>query len=395
MGVSTDPARGPRARIWRLDLLRRLSSFLALPLFLLLMARPAWSQEAAAADSDTTVTRETVDDLRQEMNAALSELTARLNEARNRIAQDGVDGVIYARWNDDLAQQHGKNQFDLDRVYLNVRGTLNRSGVYRVTLDVSRTSGDRFFEFLKYAYGGIAFNPHATVLLGMQQTPLIDFQEGLWKYRFLQKVMSDNEGKLTSSDLGVGAEGVVNPDLSYKVMISNGEGSNAAEKGRDKTFAGRLTYILKPGLRLSAFAQYGLTDTTDLDSKGKPFRTQGLVKDRYDFLASYERPDAVVYLEALGAEDQSTPGGHRTQSGGVSLAGWWEFIQDWRAVGKFDNFDPDRQKPDNAHLGGMLGVSYNWGNNLMVALTDQFVNYGNLAKKTNTNQLFVQAQITY
>jgi hypothetical protein len=362
---------------------------------LLLAARAARAQEAAA-DSDSVSTQSQVDQLRDEMNTALAELSARLNEVRNRTAQDGVDGVIYARWNDDMAVQHGRNQFDLDRVYLNVRGTLSRGALYRVTLDASRTSGDRLFNFLKYAYGGITFNPQVTAVLGMQQTPLIDFQETIWKYRFVQKVLSDNEGKLASSDLGVGAEGLISPALAYKVLIANGEGYTAPETGRDKTFAGRLTYTLQQGLRISAFAQYGLSDTTGVDKSGKGTFSNGLVRDRYDLTISFERPLGAVYLEALGAEEEPFPAGsHRTQSGGVSLAGWYEFAQDWRVIGKYDVFDPDRRKDDNSHFSGVAGIGYNWGNHLMLAVTDQWVNYGSLAKKANTNQLFAQAQITY
>src|SRR5205814_7080466 len=144
--------------------------------------------DSAAGDS---LKASTVEDVRAELNA-------RLGEARKRQRQASVDGVLYIRWNDDLAQRPGTNQFVIDRAYLNVRGQLNRKGVYRLTLDAARTSGERLLDFIKYAYGGVAFSPRATVLFGMQTTPLVDFEEGVWKYRFVQKVMSDNEGKLSS-----------------------------------------------------------------------------------------------------------------------------------------------------------------------------------------------------
>src|SRR5207248_5474217 len=141
---------------------------------------------------------------------------ARLNEARNKQTQANVDGVLYLRWNDDLAQAPGRNQFEIDRAYINVRGTLSRRAIYRVTLDAARTSGERLFDFLKYAYGGVVFSPRITMTLGLQQTPLVDFQESIWKYRFVQKVLSDLEGKLSSSDLGIGAEGALGSSLAYK-----------------------------------------------------------------------------------------------------------------------------------------------------------------------------------
>ncbi|MBI5838088.1 MAG: hypothetical protein HZB25_12695 [Candidatus Eisenbacteria bacterium] len=367
-------------------------------LMILLAAGSARAQDAPPAPPDSAAsTLESIEDLRQELNAALADLSARLNEVRNRQSQASVDGVLFLRWSDDLKKTPGFNEFGVDRAYLNVRGSLNRRGVYRLTLDAERTTGERLFDYVKYAYDGVVFSPSATVLLGMQQTPLVDFEEGIWKYRFVQKVLSDNEGKLTSSDLGLGAEGILNRKLAYKVLVSNGEGYKKAEADRAKDLAGRLTYTVLPGLRLSAFANYGLIDTSKA-------RAASLVRHRYAALLSYEQPRYTVLAQALGAEDQSRSDAQRVQSGGVSLGGSWEAVSDWRLFGRFDMYDPDRLKPDNAHFRGLLGVSYAWGSNMVVALSNQWTTYGALAtdkptrpdgKTYNPNQVALQVQVTY
>lgn len=331
---------------------------------------------------------QSIEDLREEFNQAIADLSARLNEARNRQAQASVDGVLYLRWSDDIQQAPGRNQFEVDRAYVNVRGTLPRRGLYRVTLDVARPTGERLLEFLKYAYGGIAVDRRLTVAMGLQQTPLVDFQEGVWKHRYIARVLSDAEGKLGSGDLGIGAEGVLTSALAYKMMISNGEGVNKAEADRQKDLALRLTYTLRPGLRASAFGYYGLIDTSAA-------RAQSQARHRYDLFISYEKARCAAYVELLGAEDQAKTHALRMESGGASLGGFYEFVQDWRAIGRVDVFDPDRQKPDNAHARWLAGLSYNIGTNLGVALTDQWVTYGALAGVRNSNQVFFQMQVTY
>ena len=55
----------------------------------------------------------------------------------------------------------------------------------------------------------------------------------------------------------------------------------------------------------------------------------------------------------------------------------------------------DRFAADNSHLRGVAGLSYNWGNNLVIALSDQWTDYGYQAARPNTNMLAFQAQVTY
>src|SRR5204862_6405184 len=68
-------------------------------------------RSTASADSSALLKSSgtTVEDLRQDMNEALAELTARLNELRNQRNQVAVDGVMYVRWNDDLAEKDRKS----------------------------------------------------------------------------------------------------------------------------------------------------------------------------------------------------------------------------------------------------------------------------------------------
>jgi len=369
---------------------------LALLLLMLAPALAAAQEAPTPAPTDTASVEDRVEDLRQEMNAALADLSARLNEARNRQSQSSLDEAMYPRWSDDLSRTPGLNQFEVDRAYVNVRGTLNRKGVYRITLDADRGTSARLVDFLKYAYGGVAFNPRVTLILGLQSTPLIDFEEGIWKYRFVQEVLSDNEGKLTSSDLGLGAEGTLLPQLAYKVLIANGEGYKSAEIDRAKDFDGRLTWTVLPGLRVSGYGHYGLVDTSAA-------RATALSRHRYAALVSWEQPAYTVYAEALGAQDESRTGAPEVDSGGLSAGGFWEYVSDWRVFGRFDLYDPDRHLADNAHFRGLLGVSYAWGSNIAVALSDQWTTYGALApdrptrpdkRPYNPNQIARQVQVT-
>src|SRR5262249_22669892 len=125
------------------------------------------------------------------------------------------------------------NAFNISRAYINVTGNISHLISFRITPDVVRVgtitgadgkpvslpglSGTLTYR-LKYAYGQLNLDDLAQtgasgmmqwkgswVRLGMQQTPYVDFHEGIYRYRFQGTIFVDREGFLTSSDLGASA----------------------------------------------------------------------------------------------------------------------------------------------------------------------------------------------
>jgi hypothetical protein len=144
------------------------------------------------------------------------------------------------------------NSFSIGRAYVNVTGNISHHVAFRITPDITREtstgsslSGSYTFR-LKYAYGQFNLDDWMTrvswVRLGMQQTPWVDFEESIYRYRFQGTVFSEREGFMSSSD--VGATFHYNFEGNYGEVhggFYNGENYNRFEANDQKAFQVRGT----------------------------------------------------------------------------------------------------------------------------------------------------------
>jgi len=115
-----------------------------------------------------------------------------------------------------------RNTFDVTRAYINITGNISHLIAFRITPDITRQSGlltlapgnsvssDSLIFRIKYAYGQFNFDDWMTrgswARIGIQQTPWVDFEEGIYRYRFQGTVFAERIPLLTtmtSSDAGV------------------------------------------------------------------------------------------------------------------------------------------------------------------------------------------------
>jgi hypothetical protein len=96
--------------------------------------------------------------------------------------------------------------------------------------------------------------------IGVQQTPFVDFMEGIYRYRFQGTIFEEREGFLTSSDFALSTH--YNLPGNYGDIhagVYNGDGYSRAEANDQKAFQIRGTVRPFPlggslkGLRLTAF----------------------------------------------------------------------------------------------------------------------------------------------
>jgi hypothetical protein len=90
---------------------------------------------------------------------------------------------------------------------------MNHIIAFRITPDISRETGSgsslngSMVFRLKYGYAQINLDDWlwrgSSVRAGMIQTPLVDFEESVYRYRFQGPTFTDREGCLTSADVGV------------------------------------------------------------------------------------------------------------------------------------------------------------------------------------------------
>jgi hypothetical protein len=190
-----------------------------------------------------------------------------------------LGAVLYADWTyiespkatDADGNRVNASSFDVKRAYLNATGNLNHRISFRITPDIVRESGsgsslNGSLTFrIKYAFGQLALDDWTStkgswVRLGIQQTPLVDHEESIYRYRWQGPIFVDREGYLTSSDAGL--SGHYNFAGNYgdvHVGFYNGDGYNRTDPNDQKAIQLRATVRPLPlggiwkGLRFTAF----------------------------------------------------------------------------------------------------------------------------------------------
>src|SRR5436190_2113786 len=195
--------------------------------------------------------------------------------------------------------------FNVTRSYINVTGQISHIVAFRITPDIVRQSGlvtlvppdvisnDSLIFRIKYAF--MQFNlddwmsKGSWARFGIQQTPFLDYAEGIYRYRFQGTTFTEREGFYNSADAGASFH--YNFPSNYgdvHVGIYNGEGYAKPEVNDQKAIEIRGTVrpfatnapILR-GLRVTGF-YFG--DNYIRDSE----RTRGVFQTTFE--SSYVNP---------------------------------------------------------------------------------------------------------
>lgn len=187
-----------------------------------------------------------------------------------------VGAVIYADWTvqttPDIVDSDGNaitpNSFNVTRSYINVTGNINHIVAFRITPDIVRESGlititnpingsvtnDSLIFRIKYAYMQFNMDDWMTkgswVRFGIHQTPLLDYEESIYRYRFQGTTFTEREGYYNSADGGASFH--YNFPSNYgevHVGVYDGEGYARTDPNDEKAIEIRGT--VRPFARLS------------------------------------------------------------------------------------------------------------------------------------------------
>ena len=132
-----------------------------------------------------------------------------------------VGGTLFADYTRTLAPEItdidgnlvNPSAINVTRAYISVTGQVNHLVAFRITPDVAREAGTgsslngSMTLRLKYAYAQLNLDDWlwrgSYVRAGMTQTPYVEFEESIYRYRFQGPTFTDREGYLPSADLGV------------------------------------------------------------------------------------------------------------------------------------------------------------------------------------------------
>lgn len=302
-----------------------------------------------------------------------------------------ISGLAYNGFYFDLSENsQSKNGFDITRLYFTLKKDLSKNIGIRFTTDIGRVSNSQekgyYRLYLKYGYIELKVPSwKVKLLVGLHYVPLLAFQEDIWGYRSIGKMLTDLEHKQTSSDLGVKLHGQFpNQYGEYVFSFVNGEGYNQPEMGKHKGFYGRMTFRPFPasiyGLRLTGFASH-------IQKAGGNSTTV------YTGFATYQSNRATIGIELSTGNDQINS--VKTNFVGTSIFSFFKLTRKWTLIGRIDWFDPDKGTVENSHFREIVGVGYWISKDVELILDYQGVQYQREAFENNSNIIYVHLHFVF
>jgi hypothetical protein len=308
--------------------------------------------------------------------------------------------VSYAQYDAELENRDSFNAFDLTRGYININGQLASNVRFRITPDVRRITDSSLAGTLvlriKYAFLELdnLTGARSWVRFGAHQTPWLDFEESINRYRVQGTVFAERENLIPgSSDFGVGLFTPVGKYIDVQAGVYNGEGYAQTDTNRYKSAQGRLT--LRPfagrgianGFRLSGFYNEGWY------AAARP-RRLGIV------MSSFEHANLVATLEYLKATENPSAAAPRDidRSGSSAFLELRQGMSGWAAIGRVDLFDPDGALGNNSQRRVIAGGAY-WfvwpRSRVGLVVTNEQVHYNAAAARPEENRLLVQTHVEF
>lgn len=311
-------------------------------------------------------------------------------------------GVLsYLQYDAELENRDGFNAFDVTRAYINVTGELARRVKFRITPDVRRVTDGSVAGSLVFRmkYGYLQYDDllvkGSWLRAGMHQTPWLDFEEGINRYRVQGTMFAEREGLIPgSADFGVGFLSPLPGGYGeFQVGLYNGEGYARAEVNRAKSLQGRFTVRPFPkgptlkGLRVSTF--YNL----DSYDRRQPRR-------RAIVMGSFEHKRFVGTAEWVGATDRALPtqAANLTRRGTSVFAEVRQDLEGWAAFGRFDRLNNDTALVDRSTRRSIVGAAYwmKWGKTrLGFVFDDEDVRYDTALARPTENRFLGQVHFQF
>jgi hypothetical protein len=261
------------------------------------------------------------------------------------------------------------SSFNVTRSYINITGNISHILAFRVTPDVTRQSGlislgsgssitnDSLVFRIKYTFAQVNLDDWMTkgswVRLGIQQTPLLDYEENIYRYRFQGTTFTEREGFYNSADAGVSFH--YNFPSNYGDVhggFYNGEGYAKPEANDQKAFEVRGT--LRPfarnapllrGLRVTGF-YIGDNYIKNADRK----RAVGQV--------TYESTYFNGGFDAIDAKDQTSITKPDIEAKGWSFWATPKSPTGWELLLRYDHMEPDTRFAAQVRKRTIAGVAY-------------------------------------
>ncbi len=276
----------------------------------------------------------------------------------------------------------------VDRAYFEARYYFNSDWMMRFTSDVNanatapatkapNSKGSNVF--LKYAYvEGKLAGKAAVLRLGLSHTPWIDYEQGLWKHRYVSKVAIDTFKYDSSSDLGIGLKGKLSDGLfGYWVTATNGEGygtqTNHKTAGTGTDYDVRLGAYPVEGLTIDLQYRHGFHGTKSNTSAGTLSVLNQLM---VSYGSGHDYRLGANYI--LNTQKNNATQATTAKDEVIALWGWGNF---GNGVGAFARYESQKDKFNAVPVKSkryVLGMEYTPLKNINFSLAYDRTNISNL-----------------
>jgi hypothetical protein len=251
--------------------------------------------------------------------------------------------------------------FQIGRAYINVTGQVHHLLSFRITPDIQRETGtgsnlNGSLTFrLKYAYAQFNLDDWLTrgswVRFGMQQTPVIDYLETVYRYRFQGTVFPDREGYLSSSDYGLTFRTQFKNNYGdVHAGIYNGDTYSRFEPNDQKALMIRGTFRPFPMARtLRGLRVTGFYDADAPVEGGQRTRAIGDITFEHRYLNA-----GFMYL---ATSDRAQPSATETDGRGFSVWATPRTTKGWEALLRYDHLEPTTDDDDRKDR-AIAGIAY-------------------------------------
>jgi hypothetical protein len=300
------------------------------------------------------------------------------------------------------------NGFHFTRAYITVKDKVSDDLMVRITYDQKDGQGGSTqcadpnaasvsytcttqSAFVKYVYGDYSYMPGQKVRFGLGHTPWIDYEEGLYTYRFLGTVFSDGQGAQSSSDTGVSLIGsFMDKMLDYHVGVYEGEGYANKRDGQGFAYAGRVSFNME-GFTVALFdwMETKRSGTPDYN----PSRLIGMV--------TYGNPIFRVAGQYLAADDNKTvvnTAPKFNKGNGYSVWAYTRIpgMDALRIMARYDSMKTDTDVDTGTNILAKLGVSYDLSKSIVIALDETILSAKDSSGTSVTDNLLgIKAQVAF
>ncbi len=288
--------------------------------------------------------------------------------------------------------------FDIRRARLDVKGTISPYWSYRVQFDLAGTPK------LIDAYTELKINDYFNFTVGQAKIPfslenltssnkleMIDRSQAV---EALTARGKDVIGNHNGRDIGVQMGGIIlklkdKSLIDYRLGINNGTGINTTDTNEKKDFAARLITHPITGLDISAGLYNGSRYIAEVKT-GTVVTTpaRNADRDRLGLDLNYDWNNLAIRAEYIHGKDDAIK-----REGYYVQGGYYFFQKKLELLAKYDFYDGDKSKVDDASTWIVLGANLNFNVNTRLQINYTFKQEEGTS--INNNYASLQFQISF